>query len=525
MQALEEHYKPFLSSRVEARKFSPFWGQDLPEGLIPHPKPIDLGPGLPHEGFFPLESMHLNVVEDPFQHTSYNTKSRKLHKPAPETSTHFDERRFVSDKLSSESAVDVWRYEPDSPGVIPLSQGLQYTDTAGMKPMLDFCRGFISYAHPPAYDEWDVTLANGSSDASFKIFETLCDSSVTVLVEEFTFSPTLAIIAATGGTAVPVKLDITADPDLQGINVDHLTDLLENWTQGPNAHLSKPKLLYTIPTGQNPTGMTLSLEKRKQIYALAEKHDFIIIEDDPYGYLRYPFYDRENPGYNPYALHEYTAKDYCEKVLAKSFITMDTSGRVLRCETFSKVFCPGLRLSFVAGNKFLIKKLVDFAEVSSRAPSGVSQLIVNNVIQKWAKNHSSPQEAWLTWVMKVAGHYTHRRNMFVQALEATEAFGKGLFSLAQTTAGMFLAVEVNFDQFAKALNTTERSQAMQRLKLITIEEGVGIILGINMAVDRHYSLARSFFLRLTFAFAADVEELQEAAVRLSKAFKRFATEF
>lgn len=524
MQALEEHYKPFLSSRVEARKFSPFWSQNLPEGLKPHPKPIDLGPGLPHEGFFPIESMHLNVVEEPFQHTSADTKSHKLHKPAPEGSKDFDERAFVTEKLSSDSAVDVWRYEPDSPEVIPLSQGLQYTETAGMKQLLDFCRGFVSYAHPPAYNEWDVTLANGSSDATFKIIETLCDSSVTVLVEEFTFSPTLAIITAAGGTTVPLKLDITADPDVQGINVEYLTDLLDNWSQGPNAHLSKPKLLYTIPTGQNPTGMTLSFEKRKQIYALAEKHDFIIIEDDPYGYLRYPFYDRKNPDYNPYALHEYTAKDYCEKVLSKSFITMDTSGRVLRCETFSKVFCPGLRLSFIAGNKYLIKKIVDFAEVSSRAPSGLSQLIVNNVIQKWAKSYSSPQEAWLVWVMKVAGHYTHRRNMFVQALEATEAFSEGLFSLAQTSAGMFLAVEINFDHFAKSLSITERSKAMQRLSSISIEEGVGIIQGINMAADRKYSLARSFFLRLTFAFAADVEELQEAADRLGKSVKRLAAE-
>lgn len=511
MQALESHYKRFLSSRVESRQFLSFWENALPEDVKPHPKPIDLSAGLPNEGFFPLESLHLNVVDEPFQLTPCDANSHKLHQGVPKTGSEFDEREFVTRKIDSGSMVDVWRYDPDAPSVIPLSRALQYTATRGMPPLIDFCKDFISYVNPPAYADWDLTLANGTSDSLFKIFETLCDQGEAVLVEEFTFAPTLSNIRAAGGVPVPVKLNISADPQVQGIDIGHLTELLDNWVQGPYAHLSRPKLLYTIPTGQNPTGMTLSREKRQQIYDLAEKHDFIIVEDDPYGYLKFPQYDPANPDYNPYESHTYSIDEYCHKVLSPSFITIDKSARVLRCETFSKVFSPGLRLSFVVGNKFLISKIIDFAEVSSRAPSGVSQMIVNNVIQKWAKDYRNPQEAWLTWVMKVAGQYTERRNKLVQALEATDAYRQGLFSLAQISAGMFLALKINFDMFQKVESDEERSHAMQLLYYKLIEEGVNTVLGINMTVSKEYSLHRSHFLRLTFAFAADSEQLKEAS--------------
>ncbi|SCV05237.1 LANO_0H03070g1_1 [Lachancea nothofagi CBS 11611] len=527
--SLESRYKPFLSSRVEARKFKQFWNNDVPSHLNPHPHPINLGGGLPHEGLFPIESMHLNVLDRPFEYRDYRFRSSKLHveehdgsvAPGPGPAAT-NERELVSQKFADGSMVDIWRYEPENPNNAPIFSGFQYSETRGMPQLVEFCRNFISYVNPPAYPDWDLTFADGTADSLFKIFETLAESGVAVLVEEFTFTPTVFNIEATGATAIPIKVDVCADPQGQGINVEFLTDLLENWSQSKYAHLSKPRLLYTIPTGQNPTGMTLSLHKRKQIYALAEKHDFIIVEDDPYGYLRFPYYDPENPTFNPYEAHQYTIDKYVSEVLAKSFLTIDTSGRVLRCETFSKVFFPGLRLSFIVGNKYLISKILEFAEVSTRAPSGVSQIVVNNVIQKWAPNFETPQKAWLSWVMKVAGQYNHRRNVLFQALNATEAFKQGLFTLIPITSGMFACLEIKFEKFPNIKNCAE---GMQALGDKLIEEGVNVVQGINMAVCTKFSLERSYFLRVTFAYASNDKQLREAAKRLGKSVQRLLAEY
>ncbi|SCU96787.1 LAME_0F17436g1_1 [Lachancea meyersii CBS 8951] len=526
--SLEEVYTPFLSSRVAARKLMSFWDKTTPASVKPHPQPIDLGAGMPNEGLFPIESVHLNVVDHPFQHTEYKFRSSRLHRDASSGAASSDtvvaadgsprnERELVSQKFQNGSIVDMWRYEPENPGAIPIYTGFQYSNTRGLDPMLDFCYKFVEYANPPSYKDWDITFANGSSDSLFKVFETLADASVTVLVEEFSFSPTISNITATGAVPIPIKVSVTGDPEEQGIDVEFLSNLLENWSESQYSHLSKPRLLYTIPTGQNPTGMTLSLEKRKQIYALAETHNFLIVEDDPYGYLRFPTYDPENPSYNPYQAGEYTVDQYRKEVLSTSFLSLDTSGRVIRCETFSKVFFPGLRFSFIVGNKFLISKILDFGDVSTRAASGVSQMMVNNVIQKWAPNFTSPQEAWLSWVMKVASQYTHRRNILYEALQATDAFKDGLFTMVPVTAGMFAALQIRFEKFP---NIKDHAQAMQQLFYILIEEGVKVVLGVNMAVCKKFSSERSHFMRVTYAHAASDEEMQEAAKRLSKGILR-----
>ncbi|SCU85230.1 LADA_0D06370g1_1 [Lachancea dasiensis] len=525
--SLEARYKRFLSYRADARKFTPFWHVTVPDFVKPHPKPIDLGAGMPNEGLFPVESVHLNVLDHPFEHQDYGFRSPRLHRdhdsrPPKETSdagkpAPHNERDLVSQKFSDGSMVDIWRYEPAGSSSIPIQSGFQYNQTRGLTPLVDFCRDFISSVHPPAYDEWDLTFANGSSDSLFKVFETLSDHSTTVLVEEFTFPPTLSNISSTGATAIPIKGNSSSDPEVQGIDTEYLANLLDNWSESEHAHLPKPRLLYTIPTGQNPTGMTLSLAKRKEIYALAEKHDFLIVEDDPYGYLRFPFYDSQNPRFNPYEHGGYTIEQYRSEVLAKSFITLDTSGRVIRCETFSKVFFPGLRLSFIVANKYFISKLVEFEEVSTRAPSGVSQAVVHNVIQKWAHSFDSAVEAWLSWVMKVAGQYTHRRNVLFEALQATPAFQKGLFTLVPVSAGMFAFLQLNLD---KIPNLDKPEEAMRVLGYKFMEEGVQAVQGVNMAVCKKFSFHRSQFLRVTYAYAANDEELQEASKRLSSGLER-----
>lgn len=107
--------------------------------------------------------------------------------------------------------------------------------------------------------------------------------------------------------------------------------------------LPAPKVLYAVPVSCNPTGVSWSLERKEQIYALACELDFIIFDDDAYFYLQFPpTPEAEAPG-----LHG----------LGRSLLSMDTQGRVVRTDTFSKFLAPGFRLGFVSAPPLLHEKM------------------------------------------------------------------------------------------------------------------------------------------------------------------------
>ncbi|CDO93764.1 unnamed protein product [Kluyveromyces dobzhanskii CBS 2104] len=521
-KTLEEHYSKFLNRQVSRRVNLQFWDDFLPEGVKPHPNPYVLAVGMPNEGFFPVESVHINVVEKPFQHLDYPFKSEKIHAGA--AGEHgMDEAEYVKSKVDDGSMVDIWKYDPSNKDNIPIANALQYFDSRGFPQLIDFAKQLVGFLNKPAYDNWDIMAASGSSDSLSKVFTTLADEDVTVLMEEFTFTPTISNITSCGGIPIPLKLNITDDPSEQGINVEYMAQLLDNWATGDYSHLSKPRALYTVVTGQNPTGMTQSMEKRRAIYDICEKHDIMIVEDDPYGYLKFLPFDRSNPSKNQYNDGTITFEKYCKEILAPSYLTIDISGRVIRLETFSKVFAPGMRLSFIVANKFILEKLLRLADVTIRAPCGISQAMTMNIIDKWAESYDGDKvKAWLLWVMKVAAEYTHRRNVLTQALEATPAFKNGMFELVEPSAGMFLSVKINFDKFG---DISDKLKAMDSVNYKLIEEGCIVILGYRMAVDRKFSYDRSNFLRLTFAMVPTDEHLQEAAARLGKGVERFFKEY
>ena len=117
---------------------------------------------------------------------------------------------------------------------------------------------------------------------------------------------------------------VSVEPD--GMNMEELEKVLD---ENPNA-----KLIYTIPNFQNPSGVTMSLEKRKRLYELALAHDCMIIEDNPYGDLRY--YGEDVPS-------------------IKSF---DTEGIVIYSGSFSKVVSPGIRAGYMMANKAAMAKMI-----------------------------------------------------------------------------------------------------------------------------------------------------------------------
>lgn len=111
-------------------------------------------------------------------------------------------------------------------------------------------------------------------------------------------------------------------------------------------------MLYVNPTGSNPTGRVLTNQRKHEIYRLACKYDFIIIEDDPYYFMH--FLEKE----------------------PISFLSLDVEGRVVRLDSFSKIMSAGLRLGMITGPKPLLTKIMYHVEASTIHPSSLSQVLI-----------------------------------------------------------------------------------------------------------------------------------------------------
>lgn len=505
---LERHYSKFVSASAMRKKLVTFW---LPDPNYSHLEEDDylksketkkdlipLSLGLPNSGFFPIKSIDLNIVDHPFDNSNDDITNPK----------------------------NIANITKTNPVEMDLSHVLQYGDTKGLSPLLEFVQDFIkSVGNQPLYDEWDTIIANGSNDSLFKIFETLADENTTVLVEEFSFIPVLSAIYGAGAKAVPTKLKIPVvnkdnfnsnipyNKHNEGIDVEYLSDMLDNWATGPYKHMAKPTLLYTVTTGQNPTGVSTSMENKQKIIDLAKKHDFIIIEDDPYGYLRLPLFNRSNPNENIYQADDFNSTRYLKDIMIKSYLSLDDDGRVLRLETFSKVFAPGLRLSFIAGNKYIIKQILDYTDVSTRGASSVSQSLVYSTLKTMSQRDNKPMcEAWLDWIIQVAKEYTERRNAVLKTAYESEAFKKGYFSVIEPSAGMFVDFEINFDSLNGEFCDIE---GMNRINKYFVKNGLGVVLAYKMALDVELSKDHSTLIRTAISFADEPKDLIEAVNRLN----------
>ncbi|SNR34881.1 aminotransferase-like domain-containing protein [Halorubrum vacuolatum] len=169
-----------------------------------------------------------------------------------------------------------------------------------------------------------VHLTNGATHAIDTVCQAFLDPGDLVVVERPTFMGALRLLR---NYAVDIEgIDVDAD----GLDVDALaTTLAERRAAGE----ALPKLCYTIPNFQNPTGATLAAERRERLVELAVEYDFVVLEDDPYGRLRY---DGEEP---------------------PSLRTFDPDGRVIRVDTFSKTIAPGVRTGWIIADEPVIEQL------------------------------------------------------------------------------------------------------------------------------------------------------------------------
>ena len=196
---------------------------------------------------------------------------------------------------------------------------LQYSVTEGYMPLRKWLENDLRSKNMFAENDM-VAITDGAQQAIETTAKILCNEGDVILCEDPSFIGSLNAFRSYG-----VKL-VGLPTDSNGILPNEMEKVLKTY--------NTVKFLYTIPNFQNPTGNTTSLERRKQILALAEKYGIYILEDNPYGDLR--FAGEPVPSYK----------------------SLDTKGNVLYAGTFSKTLAPGLRVGYLCGERDILQKAV-----------------------------------------------------------------------------------------------------------------------------------------------------------------------
>ena len=196
----------------------------------------------------------------------------------------------------------------------------------------------------------------------------------------------------------------------------------------------------TTRIGQNPTSGTLGVQRRKDIYALCVKYDVIIIEDDPYWYLQYPSANTSSmaargqptstdaqPGQHNYNSPKSSGFPFLDS-LVPSYLSVDTEGRVVRIDTFSKTVAPGCRLGWLTAQPALIERILRITETSTQQPSGFVQSMIAELIMGPQLSNDEGRggsqdgkgwqmHGWVRWLEGLRGNYERRMQTMCSILE------------------------------------------------------------------------------------------------------------
>ena len=197
---------------------------------------------------------------------------------------------------------------------------LQYGLSEGYPPLRNEVKRYLKEKYGFPREEDDTLIVSGGQQCADLTAKILLNEGDGVICEELSFVGVLNTLRSYGAklTGVPMESN--------GMNLEALKKAMET--------TPRAKLLYIIPNFQNPTGFTTSWEKRKAIYAMAKEHGLFILEDDPYGELRF------------------------EGDPVPPIKSLDTEGIVIHAGSFSKTMAPAFRLGFITANKALIARLV-----------------------------------------------------------------------------------------------------------------------------------------------------------------------
>ncbi|RWA13782.1 hypothetical protein EKO27_g1317 [Xylaria grammica] len=445
------------------------------------PGMLSLGGGLPSSDNFPIESLSMQVQHLP------------LFGQAPAEVPGSD--------------ITMGKHDiRDKDGVFDVSVALNYGQAMGSAQMLRWVTEHTELVSQPPYADWQCALSIGSTGALDSALRMFCDRDRrdSVLTEEYSFATALETIAPLGIKVFGVRIDE------QGLLPQSLDDILSNWDESARG-ARKPTVLYTVPSGQNPTGATMSARRRKDVYAVCSKHDLFILEDEPYYYLQMPPYDKANSAAQPGVVDVYSnqsTEDYL-KGLVPTLLSIDVDGRVLRMDSFSKVVVPGSRMGWVTASEQVIERYIRLQECASQGPAGFSQALMYKLLDEtWG------HEGYLRWLINLRSEYMQRRDALLDACE--KHLPKDVMSWTPPASGMFLWLRVDHTRHPHAGQKTIL-ELEQEIFDSCIERGVLACRGSWFCAERDAALP-GLFLRTTFASSSQAD-MDVAIHRLGQAVR------
>jgi 2-aminoadipate transaminase len=302
-----------------------------------------------------------------------------------------------------------------------------------------------------------ILLTSGAQQAITLICNLLVDKGDSIIVEEISYPGFIQIAKSVHANLIPAPVDYNG-----GIVAEQLKKLLMK--------IKTPKLLYTIPEGHNPLGVSLSHEKRLEIVNIANSWQLPIIEDDAYGFINY---DKVNP-----TLYSYS------------------TGLVFYIGSFSKILSPTTRLGWIVAPEPLIEKLEVLKEGIDINTSTLSQHIVNNYLNQCCINEH---------ILFVKNHYRKKRDVMVEAIK--NHIPEMDFYIPHSGFFIWGRLPPDIDTNNLFLQAIENNK-------------VSFLPGASFGVKPNSSL--SSCLRLSFALC-DINMIEPGIKRLKQALKEYRT--
>lgn len=357
--------------------------------------------------------------------------------PSPE-SFPMEELRRITDRIYQDYGV----------------QFLQYGITEGYAPFLELISGWLKDAKNIATSPEEIQITTGSQQGIDLVSKVFLNAGDEVVIESPSYLSAFQVFNLYRATYLPV------DSDDDGMKVAELAKLLKDGR--------RPKIVYTVPTYQNPTGITMSNDRRKALLDLAEEYNFYIIEDNPYGELAY------DGGQVP------TLK------------SLDYSGRVIYLGSFSKIVAPGLRIGYVVARPEIRKQITVAKQASDVHSSNLSQVIIYEFCKQGCLG---PQ------IQKICDLYKVKRDAMLAALDRSfppEA------NWTRPQGGLFIWVTL-----PEGCNTTD-------LLAKAVAQGVAFVPGNPFFVDN----SGQNTLRLNFSNAS-LDQINEGIRKLGAVIKSY----
>ncbi len=329
---------------------------------------------------------------------------------------------------------------------------LQYGITEGYTPLREAIRERLSRIENIGTERDDLIVVSGGQQGIELATKCLVNEGDTVIVEQPSFIGATNAFRSYGAklVGVPVEED--------GMNLEALEKTI--------AENKNIRFIYTIPTFQNPMGVTMSLEKRKRLYEIALKNGILILEDNPYGELTF------------------------DGVKTPTIKSMDKDGIVMYSGSFSKILAPGLRLGFLCAPKEIISKVVVAKQVSDVHTPMLPQLLATEYMAQFDLD---------ALIVKMRESYAHKCKTMLSAMD--EYFPEDI-SYTRPGGGLFIWCDLGH-----SLDTFELSKA-------AIEQKVVYVPGNTFMVDMDKPCSA---LRLNYSTMTD-EKIIEGIRRLGIVF-------